>query len=290
MVNKTLGQLYIAATPIGNLEDISRRFCQVVQQVNGVLCEDTRHSKKLFSYLGITPRLQSFHQHNEEVTLDKVIARLVAGEQWMLVCDAGMPIIQDPGYRLVRECHQQGIKVSILPGACAAVSALCLSGQPAHAFQFEGYLPTKQRKRKEKLLAHRMLPHSLIYYLSTHRVLDEMADVLSVYEADRQMSLVKEMTKINENVVVGNAETLLEWLMQSALHVKGEFALVIHGWQKKPSKDNDLEGFEPSNLSLRCMTELRSHLPLKTAIKITAKISSQPSKALYHFFTSNPPK
>lgn len=279
-----LGKLYIGATPIGNLDDVTRRFHQVASQVDGILCEDTRHSKKLFSHLCIRQRLQPYHQHNEVAMLTKVIARLLKGEQWMLVSDAGTPMIQDPGYKLVRECHRQGIEVSMIPGACSVIAALCLSGQPTDNFQFIGYLPNKHSKRKETLSHCITLTHSVICYLSTHRVISEMQDVLSVYGNLRQMSLVKEITKINETVIIGNAEKILAWLSASAMHTKGEFVLIIEGWQAPPLQQQQID-FVPNELSRRCVAELRQHMPLKKAIKITAKITSEPSKQLYRFFT-----
>jgi 16S rRNA (cytidine1402-2'-O)-methyltransferase len=286
MLSISLGKLYLAATPIGNLEDVNQRFCSVAKQVNGVLCEDTRHSRKLFSHLGINPRLEAYHQHNEEALLDKVIRRLQRGEQWMLVSDAGTPLIQDPGYKLVAQCHQEGIPVSFLPGACAAIAALCVSGLTTDQFQFVGYLPTKPSKRRTYLTKYIELPHSVIFYLSPHRLLAEMEDVALAYGAQRQMSLVKEITKINENVIKGNAEHIIEWLQQSPVHCKGEFVLVVASTPEISLQNTG--DFEPSALSRLCMSELREHLPLKLACKITEKISSQSSKELYHFFMGEP--
>ena len=284
MLHKSLGKLYIAATPIGNLDDVSRRFCQLAEQVDGVLCEDTRHSKKLFFHLGINPRLEAFHQHNEDMALERAVQRLLMGEKWMLISDAGTPMIQDPGFKLVRECHRKGIEVNFIPGACAVIAALCLSGQPTNEFQFIGYLPAKESKRRTTLARCVNFSHSAIFYLSAHRVIAEMRDVLSVYGEDRDMSLVKEITKVNEKVVKGCATEIIAWLEQSPLHLKGEFVLVIEGLQEKLLTADEDDEFIPSALSTLCISELRQHMPLKLATKITAKITAQSHKALYRFF------
>ncbi len=218
-----MGTLFVVATPIGNLGDITARALDILKKVDLIACEDTRQTIKLLNHFGIRKPLTSYHEFNEQKKADDLAARLQGDANLALVCDAGTPAISDPGYHLVRACRQRGVPVIAIPGPNAAVAALSASGLPSNEFMFIGFLPSKKTARRQKLTSIVNVPCTLVFYESPHRIeaaLEDMQDVLG----DREVCLAREITKIHEEYVVGK-------LSQVRQQVKalGEFVLAVSG-------------------------------------------------------------
>lgn len=217
------GALYVVATPIGNLGDLSPRAREVLAQVSAVLAEDTRRVAKLLAAAGLTQKVLAFHEHNEEQLVGTVIQQLHRGESFALVSDAGTPLLCDPGYRLVRACRQQGIPVWAVPGPSAVVAAVSVSGLPPYPFTFVGFLPPKPAARRRLLAAFATLPHTLVVFLSPHRLQQELRECAEVLGPGREAALLAELTKVHERCLLGA-------LGELATHcgpAKGEFTLVV---------------------------------------------------------------
>ena len=220
--------LYLVSTPIGNLGDISARAREILQQADLVACEDTRTSRSLFNLLGICVKNTiAYHDHNADIIRPKIIQKLEQGLNIALVSDAGTPLISDPGYKLVRDCLQKGIRVSTIPGANAVLSALQLSGMPSDSFYFGGFLPTKQGARKDHLRNVQNLNATLIFYESPNRLLKTLADIKTVY-GNREMAVVREITKKFEETKKDTVQNLITYYTQTGAP-KGEIVLVIGG-------------------------------------------------------------
>ncbi len=235
------GVLYLVATPIGNLADISERAIKVLSEVHFIAAEDTRNSMKLLSALGIRKEMVSYHEHNKKASGIRLVERLLAGESCALITDAGMPAISDPGEDIVRECHDAGIKVSIVPGACAAVSALSMSGLPTGRFAFEGFLPAKAQDRRKRLDAVKREERTMIFYEAPHKLAATLKDMAEVFGEDRKISLCRELTKINEEIcrtTLGQALKLYE-----EREPRGEYVLIIDGSCEK--EENELLSLSP---------------------------------------------
>jgi len=221
-----MSKLYIIPTPIGNLEDITLRAIRLLKEVNLVLAEDTRISKKLFSHYNIDTSLSSFHMHNEHEVLSKYIVRLKSGECLALISDAGTPAISDPGFLLVRECVKEGIEVDCLPGATAFVPALVNSGLPNDKFVFEGFLPVK-KGRQTRLKILKKEKRTMVFYESPHRIVKTLNHFFEYFGADRKISVSREMSKMYEETVRGTAAEMVLYFEQKKL--KGEFVIVVEG-------------------------------------------------------------
>lgn len=225
-MSSTEGRLYLVPTPIGNLEDITLRAIRILKEVDLVLAEDTRTSKKLLSHYGIETPLQSHHMHNEHKTVENLAERMAQGETMALVSDAGTPAISDPGFLLTRECLAKGVHVECLPGATAFVPALVNSGLPNDRFVFEGFLPPKKgRKTRLELLAEES--RTIILYESPYKLLKTLKSLVEVLGGDRQASASRELTKLYEETVRGSLQELVEHFEKRS--PKGEFVLVIAG-------------------------------------------------------------
>mgnify|MGYP006100380419 CR=1 FL=1 len=221
-----MSKLYIIPTPIGNLEDVTLRAIRLLKEVNLVLAEDTRTSKKLFSHYNIETPLSSFHMHNEHEVLPKYIDRLKLGECFALISDAGTPAISDPGFLLVRECVKEGIEVDCLPGATAFVPALVNSGLPNEKFVFEGFLPVKKgRKTRLKILKEET--RTMIFYESPHRIIKTLSHFVEYFGSDRKVSVSREISKIFEETVRGAVAEVVLYFEQKK--PKGEFVIVVEG-------------------------------------------------------------
>lgn len=219
--------LYLVPTPIGNLEDITLRALKVLKEVDLVLAEDTRVTKRLFSKFEITTPLQSYHTHNEHKILESIIQKINDGENLALVSDAGTPGISDPGFLIVRRCVEENIPVSCLPGATAMVPALVLSGLPCDRFHFEGFLP--QKKGKEKRIKYLLsLPNTFAFYESPYRVIKTLVKIKELSEEERQVAVVREISKVYEEVIRGDIEEVL-FQLESKEVIKGEFVIVVSG-------------------------------------------------------------
>lgn len=217
--------LYVVATPIGNLEDITLRAIRVLKEVRWIACEDTRTTRHLLDHYGIATATISYHDHNESTRAPELAARLAAGDDGALVSDAGMPLISDPGYRLVQAAIASGVAVVPIPGASAVLSALAVSGLPADTFRFGGFLPEKQGKRREVLDALRHQTETAIFYEAPHRILHTLTDIEEVLGA-RPIVVARELTKIYEEVLRGTAAEVRAQLAERA-SVRGEITLLI---------------------------------------------------------------
>ena len=258
------GTLYLVPTPIGNLGDISKRMADTLAQVDFVAAEDTRVSLKLLNHLEIKKPMLSYHRHNTQTGGPQVLARLRAGENGALVTDAGMPAISDPGEELVAQCVEEGIPVVALPGPCALVTALAVSGQPTGRFTFEGFLAMNKKNRRAHLESLRGEERTMIFYEAPHKLVATLEDLAQVFGEERPVSLCRELTKLHE-------EVLRTTLGQAAEHYrntppKGEFVLVVRGAQPRAEEEVTLED------GLALVERLRGEgLSQRDAVKRAAK-------------------
>ncbi len=216
--------LYIVATPIGNLKDITFRAIEVLKSVDMIACEDTRHSKILLDHFGIQTPTTSFYQHNRIVKADYLIKMLQDGKNIALISDAGTPGILDPGYNLINQAIQNDIEITVIPGPTAFVNALVLSGKPANKFVFEGFLPNKPGARKNRLIELSKLEYTIVFYESCHRILKTLEDVKEIF-TDKEVVCVRELTKKFEEVIRGTPQSVIDHL--NAHSIKGEFVVII---------------------------------------------------------------
>ncbi len=221
------GTLYVVATPIGNLEDLSPRARRLLSEVDLVACEDTRHTGRLLSRLGLEARLVSLHEHNERARLPRLLAELEAGRAVALVSDAGTPLLSDPGYVLVREAVRRGIAVVPVPGPSAGLAALVASGLPPYPFTFAGFPPPRSGKRRAFYRGLAELPHTLVVFESPHRLLASLGDALAEL-GDRPAALGRELTKLHEEVLRGTLAGIRDEIL-SRERLRGEFVVVIAG-------------------------------------------------------------
>ncbi len=219
------GTLYVVATPIGNLEDMTHRAVRVLQEVALIAAEDTRHSRKLLDHYAIKTPLISYHEHNEEARAEQLLARLQQGESLALISDAGTPCIADPGYRLVSRCRRAGIAVVAVPGPSALVAALSIAGLPTDAFRFIGFLPAKQQARRRQLQQYAAETQTLACYETPHRLQAALVDIVEICGAERELSIARELTKRHEELFNGTAVAAFEHF--SAGRVRGELVLLI---------------------------------------------------------------
>ncbi|WP_114908943.1 16S rRNA (cytidine(1402)-2'-O)-methyltransferase [Haemophilus haemolyticus] len=271
------GILYIVATPIGNLQDITQRALDTFAQVDLIAAEDTRHSGLLLSHYGIKKPFFALHDHNEQEKAHILVEKLKQGSNIALISDAGTPLISDPGFHLVRQCREAGIRVVPLPGACAAITALCASGIASDRFCFEGFLPAKSKARKDKLENISEEDRTLIFYESTHRILDTLEDMQSVLGEERYIVLAREITKTWETITGNTIKNLREWLLEDPNRTKGEMVLIVEG---KPKSDNN---DEISPQAVKALELIAEELPLKKAAAIVAELYGYKKNALYQF-------
>lgn len=277
----TTSTLYIVPTPIGNLGDITQRALDVLSHVDLIAAEDTRHTGLLLQHFAINARLFALHDHNEQQKADQLISKLQQGLSIALVSDAGTPLINDPGYHLVNQCRKNGIKLVPLPGACAAITALSAAGLPSDRFCYEGFLPAKTKSRQDCLRDLAQEPRTLIFYESTHRLLDSLADMVTVWGEARYVVLARELTKTWETIQGMPVGELLNWVREDENRRKGEMVLIVEGYQK-PQEDH----FAPE--VLRTLAILQKELPLKKAAAVTAEIYGVKKNALYkHVIAQN---
>ena len=267
------GTLFIVATPIGNLADLSPRALETLRGVAAVCAEDTRRSGQLLSHFGVDAPLVALHEHNEDALAQRIVERLQAGESLALVSDAGTPLVSDPGYRLVRAARAAGIRVSPVPGACAAIAALSVAGLPSDRFVFEGFLPAKASARRERLQRLAGETRTLVFYESSHRIAESLADLCDVLGGDRPAVLARELTKLFETVLDGTLADLHARVLADADQRKGEFVVMVQG----AGDDLDARLVE----GRRVYALLNEHLPPSAAAKLAAEITGAPRKALY---------
>ncbi|BAN68392.1 16S rRNA (cytidine(1402)-2'-O)-methyltransferase [endosymbiont of unidentified scaly snail isolate Monju] len=273
MLSNDTGCLYVVATPIGNLGDITRRAVEVLSAVDLVAAEDTRHTRRLLQYLSIDRPLLSLHEHNERERMHALLERLRAGEQVALVSDAGTPLISDPGYPLVRACRAEGIRVVPVSGASALIAALSVAGLPTDRFRFEGFLPRRATARRERLQALATAPETLVFYESAHRIEESLADLCAVFGEAREAVLARELSKRHETLLDGTLGELLARVCADPDQRRGEFVLVIAG---APA---EAEGDEQALRAL--LAVLLEELPLKQASAIAARLSGEKKNRVY---------
>lgn len=270
----SLGTLYVVATPIGNLDDISARAQRTLREVALIAAEDTRHSIRLLQHFGIETPLAACHEHNEREQGGRFITRLLAGDDVALVSDAGTPLISDPGYHLVRQARAAGIRVVPVPGACALIAGLSAAGLPSDRFVFEGFLPAKTAGRKARLEALREEPRTLIFYEAPHRILECIQDMVEVFGEARQAVLARELTKTFETLKGLPLGELRDWVAADANQQRGECVLLLAGWESPEEEGIDAE-------SLRVLDLLLAELPVKRAAALAAEITGVRKNLLY---------
>jgi len=273
--NAPLGSLYVVATPIGNLDDISARALNVLRSVSLIAAEDTRHSARLMQHFGIPTPLAACHEHNERDQGGRFLARLLAGDDVALISDAGTPLISDPGYHLVRQARAAGVAVVPVPGACALIAALSAAGLPSDRFIFEGFLPAKAAGRRARLEHVKEEPRTLIFYEAPHRILECLQDMQAVFGDERPALLARELTKTFETLKGMPLAELAAWVAADSNQQRGECVVLVAGWQAP-------EGEEAvSSEAMRVLDLLLAEMPLKRASALAAEITGVRKNLLY---------
>lgn len=268
------GRLWVIATPIGNLDDLSPRAADVLRRVALVAAEDTRHSAPLLARVGSGAKTIALHEHNERDQAARIVESILAGRDVALISDAGTPLVSDPGYRLVRAVREAGGIVSPVPGPCAAIAALSVAGLPSDRFVFEGFLPAKASARRERMQALSSEARTLILYESSHRIVESLADAAAVFGESRDGVLARELTKVFETVIAGTLGEIVARVEADPNQQRGEFVLLIAGASDEDADARLAEG-------KRVFALLREELPPAKAAKLAAAITGAARKALY---------
>lgn len=271
-----INALYVVATPIGNLNDISLRALDVLSHVDVIAAEHTQNSRHLLAKHGIKAQLINVHQHNELSVTDTIISTLSGGKSIALITDAGTPCVSDPGALVVQRVRAQGFKVIPIPGPNAAICALSASGITHPHFLFYGFLPTKSGLRKRELTTLKSHPYTLIFHEAPHRIVECIADMLNIFGPERKITVARELTKLFETIKTGTLEEIDAWLQADSHQQKGEFVLLVAG-AEIPEKT------QLSELAQHMLKCLLSELPLKQAVKLATKITAENKNALYQF-------
>lgn len=266
------GALFVAATPIGNLDDVSTRLKAVLQGASRVAAEDTRHTGRLLGSLGVRARLVSLHAHNERSRIAQLLRRLREGEDVVLLSDAGTPGISDPGMRLVREARRSGVRVTPVPGPCAAVAALSVAGFPADRFHFEGFLPARSTARRARLKELRGFADTLVFYEAVHRLAPALEDLRDILGAERKAFLARELTKLHESTYGDTLDELGQALASGEIVAKGEFTLVVGGNRQAEEDDRRLDAV---------LGALLGELTTRQAARLGAAITGCPRRRAY---------
>jgi 16S rRNA (cytidine1402-2'-O)-methyltransferase len=274
-LNSAAGSLYVVATPIGNLDDISARALKILREVALIAAEDTRHSQRLMQHFGIPTPLAACHEHNERDEGSRFITRLLAGDDVALISDAGTPLISDPGYHLVRQARAAGINVVPVPGACALVAALSAAGLPSDRFIFEGFLPAKAVGRRARLELVKEEPRTLIFYEAPHRILECLQDMELVFGPERPALLARELTKTFETLKGLPLGELRQFVESDSNQQRGECVVLVAGWTAPESED------AVSSEAMRVLNLLLEEMPLKRAAALAAQITGERKNVLY---------
>jgi 16S rRNA (cytidine1402-2'-O)-methyltransferase len=279
-VAKTPGTLWVVATPIGNLEDLSPRAQRILAEVAQVVCEDTRHSGRLLAAFGIRQRLASLHEHNEARVAPGLVERLVAGESMAVISDAGTPLLSDPGYRLVRAAAAAGVTVSPVPGPSALLAALSVAGLPTDRFAFEGFLPAKAAARRARLQALAEESRTLVFFEAGNRVAALLQDAIECLGAAREAVLARELTKLHEQVYRGDLAQLAQLAGSDPDVSRGEMVVLVAGQADARQGDGDRA------LLQQLLPALLEELPPSRAVKLAAKLSGVPRREVYELALS----
>jgi len=273
-VNGGRGRLWVVATPIGNLDDLSPRARDTLRRVDLIAAEDTRHSAPLLAQAGSRARTLALHEHNEREQAARIVEHLRSGGEAALISDAGTPLISDPGFRLVRAAREAGFEVSPVPGPCAAIAALSAAGLPSDRFVFEGFLPAKAAARRERLQTLAAESRTLIFYESSHRIVESLADAIGAFGGAREAVLARELTKLFETIIAAPLADVATRVAADPNQQRGEFVLLVAGAAGEAADAQLAEG-------RRVFALLREELPPARAAKLAAAITGAPRKQLY---------
>ena len=265
--------LYVVATPIGNLDDLSGRACTVLREVDTVLAEDTRRTRTLFDRYAISTPARAFHEHNEREQTPWVLARLLEGKRLALVSDAGTPLVNDPGYVLVREARSHGVAVHCVPGPSAVTAALSISGLPTDRFTFEGFLPARRPRRLRALERLAGETRTMVFCEAPHRIVEALADLRTAFGGDREAVIARELTKRYESVFAGRLDHLLAQARDGRIPARGEIVVVVRGNAPAPADD------DTTDAALRAM--LDEGIPVGQAAAVVARLTGRSRNALY---------
>lgn len=269
------GCLYVVATPIGNLDDITRRAVAVLGAVDAVAAEDTRRTGQLLTHLGLRRPLVSLHEHNEDQRTAALVGRLQAGESLALVSDAGTPLVSDPGYRLVRACRAAGVAVLAVPGASSITAALSVAGLPTDRFLYEGFLPARPAARRRRLAELAGVTCTLVLLESSHRVAASLADLAAVFGGGREAALARELTKAFETVRLDRLDRLAEWVAADPDQQRGEHVILVAGAEPAAAAPPAL----PTEAVLAVLSE--EGIGARQAARIASRLTGEPKNALY---------
>ena len=269
----THGVLYVVATPIGHLGDLSGRACAVLREVDEVLAEDTRRARKLFDRYAIATPARAFHEHNERAETPRILARLLEGKRFALVSDAGTPLVSDPGYVLVRAARSNDVPVHCVPGPSAVTAALSVSGLPTDRFTFEGFLPARRSRRQHVLESLAGETRTMVFYETPHRIADALADLSRAFGHDREAVIARELTKRFESVFTGCLGDLLDGVRAGRIPARGEFVVAVRGRTAGAVDDDATEGM------LRAM--LDEGVTVKQTAAVAARLTGRPRNVLY---------
>ena len=266
------GTLYLVATPIGNLADITHRAVMVLGQVDMIAAEDTRHSQRLLSHLGIRSKLLAYHEHNEDKMTSRLLDDLAAGKSIALISDAGTPLISDPGYRLVSQAHDREMVVVPIPGVCAAITALSAAGLATDSFTFEGFPPAKQGARLHFLERLAVQHRTMVFYVSCHRIIETLKDMQAVFGGSRRVAFARELTKTFETIKRTELSDLVDWVEADENQRKGEIVLVVEG---------KIDDGEDTGQVDHYLTILLSELPVKQSVNLVVKMTGENKNDIY---------
>jgi len=273
------GRLWVVATPIGNIEDLSPRARRVLSEVDTVVAEDTRHSGRLLRRIGVSAKLVSLHEHNEQARVPGLLERMREGQDLALVSDAGTPLLSDPGFRLVRAARQDGLEVLPVPGPSAAIAALSVAGLPSDRFWFEGFLPATEKARRLRLDVLLGLPVTVICFESAHRIGVAARD-LAALSPGREVALAREVTKQFEQHFLGTADGLVDWIGADVNRSRGEFVLLIG--PHRADVESERKGDEPLTLEQESLlAALVEELPLGQAARVAARVTGVQRNRMY---------
>lgn len=274
MPNEKLGTLYVVATPIGNLKDMTLRGIEILKQVDRIAAEDTRHAGPLLKHYSIEKPMLSLHEFNERERMSIVMDYLHEGESIALISDAGTPLINDPGFHLVRFARQQGVPVVPVPGACAAITALSVAGLPTDRFTFEGFLPAKSEARKHKLQALLHESRTMIFYEAPHRLLNALEDMAEIFGGDRVAVVARELTKVHESILQADLASLIAYYTENDSKQRGEIVLLVKGIEEEAQATREV-------VPEMVLEILLAELPLKQAASLASKITGERKNVLY---------
>lgn len=275
----TTGVLYVVATPIGNMQDLTLRAQDILTHVDLIAAEDTRHSRYLLNHFSINTPLMALHEHNEQQATQKLLAQLQQGKNIALISDAGTPLISDPGSELTRILHAENIKIVPIPGASAVISALSVAGFPADQFIFAGFIPPKENARRQFLETFLTEIRTTVFYEAPHRILSCITAMEQVFGDKREIALVKELTKLFETIYRAPLSDVITWLEEDPVRQKGEFVIVLSGaTPQECSIDAETQ---------RILNLARQQLPLKKAAKLVSDITGISKNQLYQFGVEN---